>query len=278
MGSPRSPAGENDCLSSPLLSSVLTMFLLLSLVLCLTGQSPVSSHSVHSGQCPTLTPMAGFDWDQFSAGLWFVTDKFDTKSTCLTYEFKTDNLGFKSIEQINQIPYTNKLGIDNHYIYTGQLYTPQESKPANMIVRFPLNIIGSSNFVVLDTDYSGSGLVCTCQDINLLFTFAHRRSCSILHRDPQADTAESSERLKSLLNSQVEDASHDFDEIQHDGCNYGDDSGFNINVDKILGQGEEVTITDDNYDLYYGDYEGDVEILSSAEIEQIKKEFENKAE
>jgi len=167
-----------------------------------------------------------------------------------------------------------------------------------MIVRFPLSnfqteistqylynilfsdIIGSSNFVVLDTDYSESGLVCTCQDINLLFTFAHRRSCSILHRDPQADTAESSARLKSLLNSQVEDASHDFDQIQHSDCNYGDESGFNINVDKILGQGDsgEVTITDENYDLYYGDYEAQVEILSSDEIEELKKEFTNKAE
>merc|ERR1712232_780605 len=139
MGSLRSSAGEKDCLSSllssPLLSSVLAMFLWLSFLLCLIGHSPVTSHSVHSGQCPTLTPMAGFDWDQFSAGLWYVTEKFDTKSTCLTYEFKTDNLGFKSIEQVNQIPYTNKLGIDNHYIYTGKLYTPQESKPANMIVR-----------------------------------------------------------------------------------------------------------------------------------------------
>ena len=29
-----------------------------------------------------------------------MTEKFDTKGTCLTYEFKTDNLGFKSIEQV----------------------------------------------------------------------------------------------------------------------------------------------------------------------------------
>merc|ERR1711953_1559445 len=114
-----------------------TMIVILSLVLTLLGHS--DSHSMHSGQCPNFTPMSGFDWDKFSSGLWYVTQKFDTKSTCLTYEFKTDNLGFKSIEQINQIPYTNKLGIDNHYIYTGKLYTPQESKPANMIVRFPLS-------------------------------------------------------------------------------------------------------------------------------------------
>ena len=123
---------------------------------------------------------------------------------------------------------------------------------------------------MLDTDYSESGLVCTCQDINLLFTFAHRRSCSILHRDPQADNALSSARLKSLLNRQVDDASHDFDQIKHEDCKYGDDSGFNINVDKILGQGEsgEVTITDENYDLYYGDYEAEVEILSSDEVKE----------
>ena len=37
---------------------------------------------------------------QFSFGVWYVTEKFGTKGTCLTYEFKTDNLGFKSIEQV----------------------------------------------------------------------------------------------------------------------------------------------------------------------------------
>ena len=65
--------------------------------------------------------------------------------------------------------------------YTGKLYTPQESVPANMIVRFPLStkpehslipililtcssdIIGSASFVVLDTDYDNYGLLCTCQ-------------------------------------------------------------------------------------------------------------------
>ena len=29
-----------------------------------------------------------------------MTEKFGTKSTCLTYEFKTDSLGFKSVEQV----------------------------------------------------------------------------------------------------------------------------------------------------------------------------------
>ena len=29
-----------------------------------------------------------------------MTEKFGTKGTCLTYQFKTDNLGFKSVEQV----------------------------------------------------------------------------------------------------------------------------------------------------------------------------------
>ena len=122
--------------------------------------------------------------------------------------------------------------------------------------------------MVLDTDYQDYGMICTCQDINLLFAFAHRRSCSILHRDPQANNTETSDRMRSLLNSQIEDASHDFDEINHENCDYGDDTGFNIDVDKILGHkdDEDITITDENYDQYYGDYEGEVEIFSPEKV------------
>ena len=45
---------------------------------------------------------------QFSSGIWYVTQKFATKSSCLTYEFKTDDLGFKSIEQVYITFYTNE--------------------------------------------------------------------------------------------------------------------------------------------------------------------------
>ena len=93
--------------------------------------------------------MAGFDWDQvvasgiravsslsfqFSTGVWFVTQKFSTKSSCLTYQFKTDELGFKSIEQVckiaftcilcstcyilqvRQLPYSERVGLDHEYM------------------------------------------------------------------------------------------------------------------------------------------------------------------
>jgi len=193
-----------------------------------------SGHEYFPGQCPNFTPMSGFDWDKFSSGLWYVTQKFATRSSCLTYEFKTDELGFKSIEQVRELPYTDKLPLEHEYIYTGKLYAPQESSPAKMIVRFPLNVVGSSSFIVLDTDYDSYGLICTCQDMDLYFTYAHRLSCSILQRD-SVENAEITKRMRDLVDSQVEDASHDFDKIKQEGCDYNKERVLNIDVDKILG-------------------------------------------
>eukprot|EP00092_Neocalanus_flemingeri_P030207 GFUD01032786.1.p1 GENE.GFUD01032786.1~~GFUD01032786.1.p1 ORF type:complete len:246 (+),score=73.72 GFUD01032786.1:189-926(+) len=203
---------------------------LLSVVCCVA----VSGHEYFPGQCPNFTPMSGFDWAQFSTGIWFVTQKFATKSTCLTYEFKTDDLGFKSIEQVRQLPYTDRLPLEHEYIYTGKLYAPQESSPAKMIVRFPLNVVGSSSFTVMDTDYDNHAMVCTCQDMDLFFTYAHRRSCSILQREQEEDPA-ITEKMRKLIDDQIEDASHDFDRIKQAGCDYNKEKVLNIDVDKILG-------------------------------------------
>merc|ERR1711915_398876 len=194
----------------------------------------VSCHEYFPGKCPTFTPMGGFDWDQFSNGIWFVTQKFATQSSCLTYEFKTDDLGFKSIEQVRELPYTERVGLDHEYIYTGKLYAPQESSPAKMIVRFPLSVVGSSSFTVMDTDYENHAMVCTCQDVDLFLSYVHRRSCSILQRVPEEDPV-ITEKMKGLIDSQIDNASHDFDKIKQDGCQYDKEKVLNIDVDKILG-------------------------------------------
>ena len=77
--------------------------------------------------------MAGFEWNkvctgkmrkklyfsfpvQFATGVWFVTRKFATKSSCLTYEFKTDAEGFKSVEQVRQLPFSERVGLDHEYM------------------------------------------------------------------------------------------------------------------------------------------------------------------
>ena len=75
-----------------------------------------------------------------------------------------------------------------------------------------LDLLGPSSFVVLVTDYENSGLLCTCQDLNLFITKAHRRSCSILQRDNLEDT-NITEQMSTILDNQLEDASHDFDRI-----------------------------------------------------------------
>merc|ERR1711963_305572 len=206
----------------------------LSLSLLVIAVVSVQAHEYFPGQCPNLTPMSDFDWNKFSDGIWYVTRKFNTKSTCLTYEFKTDADGFKSIEQVRQLPYSERVGLDHEYIYTGKLFTPQESAPAKMIVRFPLNVVGSSSYVVTDTDYDNHAMICTCQDMDLFFTFAHRRSCSILQRSPTEDE-DITQRMSALLDGQIDEASHDFDRIKQEGCEYNKEKVLNIDVDKILG-------------------------------------------
>merc|ERR1739838_593514 len=155
-------------------------------------------------------------------------------SSCLTYEFKTDELGFKSIEQVRQLPYSERVGLDHEYIYSGKLYAPQESSPAKMIVRFPLNVVGASSFTVMDTDYDNHAMVCTCQDVDLFFSYVHRRSCSILQRSKEEDPA-IIKKMSELIDSQIENASHDFDKIKQVGCEHGKEKVLNIDVDKILG-------------------------------------------
>merc|ERR1712241_1204365 len=104
-----------------------------------------TAHEYFPEKCPSFTPMQGFDWNQFADGVWYVTQKFATRSTCLTYEFTTDELGFKEITQLRQLPYSEKVGLDHEYKYTGKLYAANEAVPAKMNVRFPLNPIGAAN-------------------------------------------------------------------------------------------------------------------------------------
>ena len=69
--------------------------------------------------------------------------------------------------------------------------------------------------------------------MELFFTFGHRRSCSILQRDSIEDT-DITERMSTLLDEEIDDASSDFDKIKQEGCEYGKER-VNIDVDRILG-------------------------------------------
>eukprot|EP00090_Calanus_glacialis_P026281 TRINITY_DN4129_c0_g2_i1.p1 TRINITY_DN4129_c0_g2~~TRINITY_DN4129_c0_g2_i1.p1 ORF type:complete len:123 (-),score=38.79 TRINITY_DN4129_c0_g2_i1:161-484(-) len=70
--------------------------------------------------------------------------------------------------------------------------------------------------------------------MDLFFTYAHRLSCSILQREQTEDPA-ITKRMRDLVDSQVDNASHDFDKIKQEGCDYNKEKVLNIDVDKILG-------------------------------------------
>merc|ERR1712186_122753 len=65
----------------------------------------------------------------------------------------------------------------------------------------------ASNYIVLDTDYDNYAT---------------------------EDTAVT-DRMSELLDGEIDDASHDFDKIKQEGCEYDKEKVLNIDVDKILG-------------------------------------------
>ena len=67
----------------------------------------------------------------------------------------------------------------------------------------------------------------------------------------------------------VDDASHDFDVISHENCSYDTDKGLHINVDELLNGKEPEMMTDEEYDLIYGDYDPDAEVLSAQQVTTI---------
>ena len=71
--------------------------------------------------------------------------------------------------------------------------------------------------------------------------------------------------LKQTFLSKVPDASHDFDKISHDDCDYDSTNGLNIDVDKLLGRGDD-NLSDSEYEQFYGDYNPDVEVFSPADL------------
>merc|ERR1712020_688172 len=127
--------------------NMLKIFVLLASFLAVT-----QAHDWYSGECPVLTPLSEFSMERMKDGLWYAVEKFDTTSKCLTYEFKDDPNGEK-------------------------LVAPYVSEPANMIARFPLSLLGTASFVILDTDYNNYAFLCTCQSKSVLgFLTFHRRS------------------------------------------------------------------------------------------------------
>ena len=67
------------------------------------------------------------------------------------------------------------------------------------------------------------------QNVELYFTYGHRRSCSILQRNSTEDPV-ITERLRNLLHDQIEDDRDNFTKINQEGCDYDKES---VNIDQV---------------------------------------------
>merc|ERR550539_69129 len=103
---------------------------------------------------------------------------------CPTFDFGVNGYGFKQVTQKSVSKTLDRLSLANYHTSRGNLDAPSSSQPANMVVRFSTNIYGPSSFVIMDTDYNDYALLCTCQSAGLIVTTLHRRSCTILGREP----------------------------------------------------------------------------------------------
>jgi len=226
-----------------------------------------AAHETDTGECPTFPPMQGFDYDRFAEGKWYALEKFGTHELkCLTYDFGVNGYGFKQVVQKSVSKTLDRLSLANYHTAKGNLDVPSSSQPANMVVRFNTNIYGPSSYVIMDTDYNDYALLCTCQSAGLVITTLHRRSCTILGREPVRNP-DTMRKLKNFLDQRLVDGdapfSSDFDIIDHRNCDYDSTQGLNLDLDSVLGGdvGSVIGGAIDTVSDIFGDdvREGDVE-------------------
>jgi len=104
--------------------------------------------------------------------------------------------------------------------------------------------------------------------VDLFFSYVHRRSCSILQRSKEEDPA-ITQKMKELINGQIENASHDFDKIKQTGCEHGKEKVLNIDVDKILGLKGDAKLRD-AVDSVSSEFE-----FNQKTVEEIKEEVKD---
>ena len=90
----------------------------------------------------------------------------------------------RTVVEEKLLPVIGRFGIPSAVSSSGIL-TKGSNNPADMFVKWDTGVLRQAMFskmryVVLDTDYTGRALVCSCQDLNLGFFAVNRRSCDYL--------------------------------------------------------------------------------------------------
>ena len=70
-----------------------------------------------------------------------------------------------------------------------------------------------------------------------------------MQRNKEEDP-EITKKMKDMIDSQIENASHDFDKIKQAGCEHGKEKVLNIDFDKILGLKGDSGVSENDTNLY----------------------------
>lgn len=182
-------------------------------------------HTYHSGECPSVEPMSGFDMRQF-LGIWYAIQKTSTASSCLIYNItRGTEPGEYQIEQTSQHFALGLTPLKHEYSYTGDITVPYSDVPAKMQVKFPLNVAGESSFTVFMSDYVNYAGIFSCQKV----AFTHRQSATLLSRTRTLDKMYV-DKMRTRLASHSVDP-FDLSIISHADCPKDASEGFNIHID-----------------------------------------------
>lgn len=185
-----------------------------------------NAHTYHTGGCPAVEPMSGFDMKQF-LGIWYAVQKTSTASTCVVYNItRGEEPGEYFIEQTSQHFALGLTPLKHEYSYTGQINIPDNTVPAKMTVNFPLNVAGDSSFTVFMTDYSTYAGIFTCQKL----AFSHRRSATLLSRSRDLDKIYVDKMRNRLISFNVDP--FDLSIVNQTGCPKDARDGYNIHIDQ----------------------------------------------
>ena len=90
------------------------------------------------------------------------------------------------------LPVIGRFGVPSAVKSQGRLSARQGAPSSLMEVVWNTGLVSSANaklmgpllsdmeYVILDTDYTTRALICSCQDLNMGFFAANRRSCALL--------------------------------------------------------------------------------------------------
>ncbi|KAG4068863.1 hypothetical protein HA402_005011 [Bradysia odoriphaga] len=205
------------------MSCKLVSCLVLFFVFAVSDKS--NAHTYHSGECPLVEPMSGFDMSQF-LGIWYAVQKTSTASSCLIYNItRGSEPGEYLIEQTSQHFALGLTPLKHEYSYTGEITVPHRDVPAKMQVKFPLNVAGESSFTVFMTDYLTYAGIFSCQKV----AFTHRQSATLLSRTRTLDKMYI-DKMRTRLASHSVDP-FDLSIISQTDCPKDASEGYNIHID-----------------------------------------------